>query len=330
MSSAVTTSASTIWPDLSILVSSEGRRRRGHPPTGSSSTTTPPAPATKYRPSVPHQSLGTTPRLIDVLRAGGRRRLVFIHAPSGFGKSTLAAQWGEDLSRDGVAVAWLTIDDDDNNVVWFLSHLLESIRRVRPELAASLGPALEEHGEDAERYVLTSLIDEIHGGDHRIAVVIDDWHRVTDTGTIAALGYLLDNGCHHLQVIVTSWSQSGLPLSKMRIRDELVEIDSTALRFDADEARSFFSDVAGLELSRRDVDALTTSTDGWVAALQLASCRFGVTTTRRACSAGCRAATTSSANSSPRMSWTHWNRRSSISCCRRLSPSGPAPASRRR
>ena len=236
-----------------------------------SSTTTPPAPATKYRPSVPTRGLVPRPRLTDVLRAGGRRRLVLIHAPSGFGKSTLAAQWGEDLSRDGVAVAWLTIDDDDNNVVWFLTHLLESIRRVRPELAASLGQALEEHGEDAERYVLTSLIDEIHAGDHRIAVVIDDWHRVTDTGTIAALGYLLDNGCHHLQVIVTSWSQSGLPLSKMRIRDELVEIDSTALRFDADEARSFFSDVAGLELSRRDVDALTTSTDGWVAALQLAS-----------------------------------------------------------
>ena len=43
------------------------------------------------------------------------------------------------------------------------------------------------------------------------------------------------------------------------------------MRFDVDEARSFFSDVGGLELSRRDVDALTTSTDGWVAALQLAS-----------------------------------------------------------
>ena len=197
--------------------------------------------------------------------------MVLIHAPSGFGKSTLAAQWREELSRDGVAVAWLTVDDDDNNVVWFLAHLLESIHRVRPELAASLGPALEEHGEDAERYVLTSLIDEIHAGDHRIAVVIDDWHRVSDTRTIAALGFLLDNGCHHLQIIVTSWSQSGLPLSKMRIRDELVEIDSSALRFDAAEARSFFSEVGGLELSRRDVDALTTSTDGWVAALQLAS-----------------------------------------------------------
>ena len=47
---------------------------------------------------------------------------------------------------------------------------------------------------DASRYVLTSLIDEIHEKDDRIAVVIDDWHRVSDSQTSAALGFLLDNG----------------------------------------------------------------------------------------------------------------------------------------
>src|ERR1700739_714 len=102
-------------------------------------TPTPPTPTTKYRPPVPTQSLVGRDRLPDVLPAGGRRRLVLVHAPSGFGKSTLAAQWREELSRDGVGVGGLTIDDDDNNVVWFLAHLLELIRRVRPALAASLG-----------------------------------------------------------------------------------------------------------------------------------------------------------------------------------------------
>ncbi len=234
-------------------------------------TTTPPTPATKYRPPVPTRSLVARSRLTDVLRAGGRRRLILIHGPSGFGKSTLAAQWREELASEGVAVAWLTIDDDDNNEVWFLAHLLESIRRVRPALAESLGQVLEDHGDDASRYVLTSLIDEIHAKDDRIAVVIDDWHRVSDSQASASLGFLLDNGCHHLQVIVTSWSRAGLPLSRLRIRDELIEIDSGALRFDADEAAALLNDVGGLQLSPGDVEALTTSTDGWAAALQLAA-----------------------------------------------------------
>jgi ATP/maltotriose-dependent transcriptional regulator MalT len=234
-------------------------------------TPTPPTPATKYRPPVAARALLARDRLIDVLRAGGRRRLVLIHAPSGFGKSTLAAQWREELVRDGVAVGWLTIDEDDNNAVWFLVHLLEAIRRVRPELAASLCQVLEEHGDDAGRYVLTSLIDEIHEKDDRIALVIDDWHRVSDAGTTAALGFLLEHGCHHLQIIVTSWSRAGLPVSKLRIHDEIVEIDVGSLRFDGSEADSFLTDIGGLHLSGSDVNALTTSTDGWAAGLQLAT-----------------------------------------------------------
>jgi ATP/maltotriose-dependent transcriptional regulator MalT len=234
-------------------------------------TPTPPTPTTKYRPPVPTGSLVARNRLLDVLRAGGRRRLVLIHAPSGFGKSTLAAQWREELDRSGVAVGWLTIDDDDNNVVWFLAHLLELIRRVRPALAASLSQVLEDHGDDAARYVLTTLIDEIHEKDDRMAVVIDDWQRVSDAQTTAALGFLLEHGCHHLQIILTSWSRAGLPVSKLRIVDELVEIDSDSLRFDIDEARSLLNDVDDLQLSESDVEALTTSTEGWVAALQLAA-----------------------------------------------------------
>ena len=119
--------------------------------------------------------------------------------------------------------------------------------------------------------MLTSLIDEIHEKDDRIAPVIDDWHRVSDPGATAALGFLLEHGCHHLQIIVTSWSRAGLPVSKLRIHDEIVEIDGGSLRFDEVEAHSFFNDIGGLKLSGADVNALTTSTDGWAAALQLAT-----------------------------------------------------------
>ncbi len=243
--------------------------------TGSSDrrdgTLTPPAPTTKYRPPAAIQSLVTRDRLMAILRAAGRRRLILIYAPSGYGKTTLVAQWRRELTSSGVAVAWLTVDDDDNNVVWFLAHLLEAIRRVHPGLAAPLGQILEQRGDEAARFVLTSLIDEIDEDGEPFTLVIDDWQRVSDTQTIDALRFLIDHGCDHLQIIVTSWSRAGLPLSKLRIRDELVEIDCEKLRFDADEAQSLLNDIAGLQLATSDVTALTSSTDGWVAALQLAT-----------------------------------------------------------
>jgi ATP/maltotriose-dependent transcriptional regulator MalT len=231
----------------------------------------PPTPATKFRP--PRRPRAQVPRhrLIDALRAGDGRRLIVIHAPAGYGKTTLAAQWGEELACDGVKVAWLTVDDNDNNLVWFLANLVEAIRRADPAVSRDLGDVLEERGEDAEQYVLTSLINEIGERDERMTVIVDDWHRVTAAAVIRSMDFLLEHGCDHLQVVVTSRVRSGLPLSRMRVRDELIEIDVGALCFDETEARSFLVDVAGLDLQDADVTDLRNSTDGWVAALQLAS-----------------------------------------------------------
>ncbi|AZG47725.1 serine/threonine-protein kinase [Gordonia insulae] len=232
--------------------------------------TAPPTPSTKFRPPIRPRTQVPRERLLEILRAGERRRLILIHAPAGYGKTTVAAQWAEELWRDGVLVAWLTVDDDDNNATWFLTHLVESIRRTDPDVVADLGDVLEEHRDNAEQYVLAALVNEIHERAKRLVVVVDDWHRVTDPGAISAMDFLLEHGCHHLQMVVTSRNRAGLPISRMRVRDELVEIDIARLCFDAAEARSFLLDVAGLDLDNSEVTDLWTSTDGWVAALQLA------------------------------------------------------------
>ncbi|WP_040781740.1 serine/threonine-protein kinase [Nocardia pneumoniae] len=230
-----------------------------------------PTPKTRYRPPTTLRRLVGRPRLLEILREGHARRLVLIHGPAGFGKTTLAAQWAHALDEDGVRTAWLAIAEDDNNVVWFLSHLVEAIRQVRPTLAIELTQILEERSAGAAQQVITALINEIHDSGEPVAVVIDDWHLVTSPATLAAMEFLLDNGCHHLRLIVTSRARTGLPLGRMSVQDELVEIDESALRFDCGEAADFLVGVKRLRLSDADVDRLCESTEGWVAALQLAS-----------------------------------------------------------
>ncbi|MFZ2173986.1 MAG: protein kinase, partial [Rhodococcus sp. (in: high G+C Gram-positive bacteria)] len=115
------------------------------------------------------------------------------------------------------------------------------------------------------------MIDTLHSTDKRVALVIDDWHRVTNDATRSALAFLLEHGCHHLHLIVTSRTRLGLPLSTLSVRNELVEIDSAALRFDTRESTQLLHDRTGIELQEPDLVELEQSTDGWAAALQLVS-----------------------------------------------------------
>ncbi|MFI9413678.1 protein kinase domain-containing protein [Nocardia gamkensis] len=233
------------------------------------STTAPPTAVTKFRPPTPTRDPIPRPRLLDILRGGGRRRLAVIHAPAGFGKSTLAAQWRAELTEGSAAVAWIGIDRDDDNEIWLLAHLIQAIRRVHPDVGAGLDQVLEERPADAAAFVIPTLIDEIHAAGKTVVVIVEDWQRITDAGAHRAMEALLDNGCHHLRFVVTSREQSGLPTSRMRVHDELVEIGSAALRLTEAETRQILVERNGFDLTPEQVTEIHTATDGWPAAIQL-------------------------------------------------------------
>ncbi|WP_280253970.1 serine/threonine-protein kinase [Nocardia abscessus] len=232
-------------------------------------STLPPTAVTKFRPPTPTREPIPRPRLLDILRGGGRRRLAVIHAPAGFGKSTLAAQWRAAIAEDDAVIAWIGVDRDDDNEIWFLAHLIQAIRRVHPDVGDGLGQVLEERPADAAAFVIPTLIDEIHAAGKTVVVIVEDWHRITDAGAHRAMEALLDNGCHHLRFVVTSREQSGLPTSRMRVHDELVEIGSAALRLTETETRQILVDRNGFDLTPEQVAEIHTATDGWPAAIQL-------------------------------------------------------------
>ncbi|MGV7835638.1 hypothetical protein PJM48_29285, partial [Mycobacterium kansasii] len=72
-------------------------------------------------------------------------------------------------------MAWLSLDRDDNDVVSFLAHLIEAVRRVEPSLAANLSDLLEQHTGHARRYVLAELVNRIAERHRPLAIVLDDW-----------------------------------------------------------------------------------------------------------------------------------------------------------
>lgn len=213
-------------------------------------------------------------RLLAMLRAGAGRQLVVIHAPAGYGKTTLAVQWLQVLQGEGAHVAWLGLHQDDNDPHWFLHHLLEAARRALPtaeDAIAELVDLIEQGGEDMQRYTLSALLELItrHGG--RFVFTFDDWHLIDDPQVHRAVVHLLEFAPPNLSLILTSRTRPRLPLSRLRVRRQLTEVDADTLRFDLDETRAFLVDRGGLRLRGDDVARLSEATDGWVAALQLVS-----------------------------------------------------------
>lgn len=231
----------------------------------------PPSASTRFQPPLPVVRWLERPRMDSIFTQVNERRFTLIHAPAGFGKSVLAAQWLRAMQDQGARTAWLSLDADDDRPIWFLSHLLECFTRIHPTIDESAAQTLEERPEDAERYILPLLVNAVHSADERTVVVLDDWHVIVNPRTRAVLARLIEDSGDKLGFIVTSRTTAGLPLTRLRVHDQLVEVDPQSLRFDTRESHQFLVDIKGIELSENELVELHGKTEGWVAALQLAS-----------------------------------------------------------
>jgi DNA-binding NarL/FixJ family response regulator len=77
-----------------------------------------------YRPPV-FADIIPRARLIELLEQGRHRAMTLISAPAGYGKSILASQWLETCQRPS---AWVSLDENDNDLRLFLTYLLEAVQ----------------------------------------------------------------------------------------------------------------------------------------------------------------------------------------------------------
>jgi len=86
---------------------------------------------TKLHVPATRRPLVARPRLTELVRSGASElpRLVLVSAPAGFGKTTLLSQWLSPTRPGGQAprVAWLSLDEGDNDLRRLLAHLVGAL-----------------------------------------------------------------------------------------------------------------------------------------------------------------------------------------------------------
>ena len=223
--------------------------------------------ATKLRPPVLRDQSIPRQRLLEDLRSGSDRRLTLVACPAGFGKTTLLSAWYEDESARR-PVAWLTLDEGDNDPVVLWSHAIGALRRANPDVAKSasvhsvISPVID--------LVLPHLINELDG-QGEMTLILDDFHRVSSETARASVRWFIEHAPLGFHLVLATRTEPSLPVGTLRAHGDLLELRAVDLRFTYEEADAFLNGRLGLDLTVEDVEDLVAKTEGWPAGLYLAA-----------------------------------------------------------
>ncbi|RIK35432.1 MAG: LuxR family transcriptional regulator, partial [Chloroflexi bacterium] len=207
------------------------------------------------------------PRLIERLQAGLARKLTLISAPAGYGKTMLLAEWMPQIER---RVAWLSLDETDNDLTRFLTYFIAALQRLKTDFGQALLVALQSPQPPSIERLTTALVNEIIPLDP-FALVLDDYHLIQQQAIHTAIAFMLNHLPSNMHLILTSRADPPLPLARLRVREQMTELRAADLRFTLDEVTAFFHQVKELPLAAEQIQELEMRTEGWGAALQLAA-----------------------------------------------------------
>jgi LuxR family maltose regulon positive regulatory protein len=211
------------------------------------------------------------PRLTARLHEGLHHKMLLLSAPAGSGKTTALSEWVEAEHDHQAAIAWISLDHGDNDLLRFLTYFIAALQTVQAGVGGVALALLESAQPLALESVLTTLINELTGVPNDLAVVLDDAHVLTAPDVQRALAFLLDHLPPHIHLIVASRTEPPLGLARLRARNQVLELHASDLRFTSEETAAFFKQIMGVNLALEDIEMLGASTEGWAAGLQLAA-----------------------------------------------------------
>ena len=205
----------------------------------------------------------------ELLRSGGfARKLTLVSAPAGYGKTALVSDWLRGLE---CPVAWVSLDENDNDPVLLLSYMIAALQQVAPGFGQDVQAMVQSPQPPPTPTLLAALLNEIATLPRPVILALDDYHVIQSPRIHEQVAFLLDHLPPQMHLVLMTREDPLLPISRLRVRGHLMEIRQDDLRFTAQEAETFLHSIMELELSPEEMAALERRTEGWIAGLQLAA-----------------------------------------------------------
>ena len=208
--------------------------------------------------------------LLDCLNKGIDKKLTLVSASSGYGKTSLIAEWCAELGRD-YPLAWISLEKGDNDPARFMSYLLAALQNVQVGLGEDVGAMMQGAQNPLDTTIVSLLINELSEVPNEFVLVLEDYHVIESHEIHQMMVFLLKHLPPQMHLMILTRADPPFPLARLRARSELLEIRAKDLQFSLEDATAFLRNMVDDNLSKENIEILLDRTEGWITGLQLAA-----------------------------------------------------------
>jgi len=215
-----------------------------------------------------HRETVARARLTDRLRSA-ETEAVLLHAPAGYGKSVLLAQWAR---VDPRPFAWVTLTEAHDDPAVLLTAIATACAPIEPVEAAVIDsiqtsrPNLDVVAPRLERALRERVVPTV--------LVLDELEHLDSPASLrlveALLGGIGGGSC----LALATRAVPPIHVSRLRAEGRLTVIETRDLVMTPGEARRLLAG-AGVAARAEEVETIVAKTEGWPVALYLAGMTRG-------------------------------------------------------
>ena len=206
------------------------------------------------------------PRLIERLRQQANSPLTLVCAPAGSGKSTLLSEW---LDASNLPVAWVSLDEGDNDLARFVSYVLAAVETIAPTVHFQTRDLLQAVSLPPLELLAIILSNDLDQISNDFLLVLDDYHLLDNPQIDTLLSQLLLHPPQAMHLAVATRTEPDWPLATLRARGRAMELRYGDLQFTEAESADFIRRALGDAFDQDLVAVLHEESEGWAAGLKL-------------------------------------------------------------
>ena len=220
----------------------------------------------KVSPIVQQVDILSRPSLTARLNSALDSTLTLVHAPAGYGKSTVLADWCKTLSHNGVEeIAWLSLEGDDNDPFQLVLYFAYSLSVAGVPIAEGDIDGKLVFGNLSVRHFLNIVHSAVERHQRKVVLILDDFEHLGADAVTAVVEPFMRYAPPNLHIAIASRRDSMLKIADLELRGVAHRLGVDELKFSLDDLVAFLAP----EIDAKSIGEIHAITEGWPVAIQL-------------------------------------------------------------